>query len=779
MSILVAFLFLGVYPQSGVADVSVSVGVFIVDGSRYKTIGDAYAACTTAGYNRCEIWDYNLVAANGGAGEVMDALPWLPNGSGTPFYLHLGPGTLKICDTLSVCTAGLTFVIPKLSRVVGAGRTSDTQVGGTVIQAGAAFLTTGTNTLVRIGDTPSDNSFGVLLSQVTVDCNYKAGCTGIENSSAQEQSGIEHVNVINYATRGIYVHGSNAQNSHYTDVEVNGCLNTSICIIASTTVPFEIDNVPSLRPISGITVNPVNTTVDAIGAATCSGGVASLGVSGSTFTSGQYVSVSQVSVNGYNGVYQLTSGTGASVLKYSLACPGSGSGGSAALVPTYDVLLCSGSTCNDHSVINPTPVTFVGAHFEHGQYGVDVLGAGATLDLIGGSCPNSNGYSDVATCLRFESTIKSGHIENFYPGPATTAAFEDDTASPTFTTTDQYIQLYDVGAVSSVSGNRTRHCSEGDCVDQVSSLVVNGGSGGGAVTMTAPSSGTGTVGLPAASGTFAVSASPPLLLNSTTGALSVTCAAGQLLGGATPACTPTPTLGVGGSTNGTLTLASTGGAGGTISLSPASATSGFTITLPAASGVAAVSASAPLALSSAGAISVSGAAGQVPNGATGAFTATPTLGGGGTPGTLSLGNSGSGVVTLSAGTGTSAATLTLLDVTDTVALIGQVQTFTAQQSFNNGFLTSNVGLGTNSAHINTHAANKDVSGSCAMSSGACTAISFASTYASTPSCVCSWDGIGTLTGVIKCTHSTTSITPSSTVGTDTASVSYHCIGNPN
>lgn len=48
--------------------------------------------------------------------------------------------------------------------------------------------------------------------------------------------------------------------------------------------------------------------------------------------------------------------------------------------------------------------------------------------------------------------------------------------------------------------------------------------------------------------------------------------------------TATPTLGVGGTTNGTLTLASTGGVSGEITLSPASATSAYTATLPANTG---------------------------------------------------------------------------------------------------------------------------------------------------------------------------------------------------
>jgi hypothetical protein len=486
------------YPRSGRADVSISVGVFIVDGFRYKTIGDAYSACTTAAYTRCEIWDYNLIVANSGNGEVMDSLPWDKNGSGTPIDLRLGPGTLKICNACTVPNQ-FTFVVPRLSHVTGVGRTSSGVVGGTVIQAGTNFSN---GTLVQIGDgNGSSPSFGSMLSNVTVDCNYVASCIGIENFNGQEQSGLEHVNVVNYATKGLYIHSANAQNSHYTDVEVNGCLISGACIMTSATVPLEIDNVPALRPIEGITVNPVNIrTLNPLGTATYVSPNAEIAVTSSSFVAGNWVSIANVGVNGYNGTYQLTTGTNSSKLVYPVPGPlGSSSGGTASLVPTYDVFICSGaSPCTD-TTPNPTPVTFVGAHFEHGQYGIDAHGASTMLDLIGGSCPNTSGYSDVATCVRLENPIRSAHIENVYPGPATVAMLVDDNFS--YTTNDQYIQLYDIGSLGS---NRTRHCSEPDCSDQVTSLVVYGG--GGTATIQGPGSGTPTLTLPASTGTFVTSA---------------------------------------------------------------------------------------------------------------------------------------------------------------------------------------------------------------------------------------------------------------------------------
>ncbi len=68
-------------------------------------------------------------------------------------------------------------------------------------------------------------------------------------------------------------------------------------------------------------------------------------------------------------------------------------------------------------------------------------------------------------------------------------------------------------------------------------------------------------------------------------------------------------------------------------------------------GSSGLSGTAPVAISAAGAISITGAAGQVLAGAGPAFTATPTLGASGTLGSLAFGNATSGLLTLATATG--------------------------------------------------------------------------------------------------------------------------------
>lgn len=140
------------------------------------------------------------------------------------------------------------------------------------------------------------------------------------------------------------------------------------------------------------------------------------------------------------------------------------------------------------------------------------------------------------------------------------------------------------------------------------------------------------------------------------------------------------TLGQSSSTIGQLLLA--GNTSGTVTLTPQATAGTPTITLGNTSGTVAAVATAPLAISSTtGTISITGAAGQVLAGVSPAFTATPTLGASGTPGTLAFGNATSGTVTLGTVTGAlGAVTASLPANTGTIAELNLAQTWTAAQT---------------------------------------------------------------------------------------------------
>ena len=68
-------------------------------------------------------------------------------------------------------------------------------------------------------------------------------------------------------------------------------------------------------------------------------------------------------------------------------------------------------------------------------------------------------------------------------------------------------------------------------------------------------------------------------------------------------------------------------------------------------------------------------------------------------------------------------------------------------------------------------------GHCTMARGTCRAQSLSTTYRTVPNCICTWSGTGTLTGLLKCPSTKSTIAPASTVGTDSAVVNLLCLGN--
>lgn len=126
------------------------------------------------------------------------------------------------------------------------------------------------------------------------------------------------------------------------------------------------------------------------------------------------------------------------------------------------------------------------------------------------------------------------------------------------------------------------------------SLGFAGASGGTATVRAQATAGTPTLLLPTASGTIPSTVSAPLALNATTGGLSITGLAGGVLAGATPAFTTTPVLGA----SGTLGSLGFGNASsGIITVQPVAGALGtVTVSLPAAAGTIAVSATSPLVL---------------------------------------------------------------------------------------------------------------------------------------------------------------------------------------
>lgn len=177
-----------------------------------------------------------------------------------------------------------------------------------------------------------------------------------------------------------------------------------------------------------------------------------------------------------------------------------------------------------------------------------------------------------------------------------------------------------------------------------------GGITSGTATITPQATaGSPTLTLPNASGTFAVNASAPLVLSATTGALtcptcstssgggavtgvapvavsaagavSITGVDGAVLTGSGPSFSQTPTLGTAGASAGSLAFANATSGSVTVQ-TVAGALGSRTISLPAASGTVAVSATAPITLSAAGDIGITSPLPLTNGGSAAALTAS-------------------------------------------------------------------------------------------------------------------------------------------------------------
>jgi hypothetical protein len=230
-----------------------------------------------------------------------------------------------------------------------------------------------------------------------------------------------------------------------------------------------------------------------------------------------------------------------------------------------------------------------GANLAYGILGLAAGGSGANMTASNGGIVYSN-----ATTLGILSGTATAR-QMLQSGLSTTPAWST-TTWPATTTINRILfssAANTIGEISTVNGGIVNANSSGVPALTVTPVLgVPGASTGtlgfggitsGTVTITPQAAaGTPTLTLPNASGTFAVSASAPLALSATTGALTITGAAGQVLAGATPAFTATPELGANGGTGGQITL--NGSTSGAAIIKVAAAAGTVTFQLPATNG---------------------------------------------------------------------------------------------------------------------------------------------------------------------------------------------------
>lgn len=121
-----------------------------------------------------------------------------------PFSGAHSNGVLKLGFASFQTTA--SWVVPSSFswRIEGGGRKSESNTPNTTIQAASTFPVS--TPVIRLGN--GTTAYGQAISNLTVDCNGKSGTTGIYSTDIQEQSGVDHVSILNCPNRGIWMNGS-------------------------------------------------------------------------------------------------------------------------------------------------------------------------------------------------------------------------------------------------------------------------------------------------------------------------------------------------------------------------------------------------------------------------------------------------------------------------------------------------------------------------------------------------------------------------------------------
>lgn len=184
--------------------------------------------CSTAPANDACGWIAAAIHALPSTGGIVDGSGFVGTQtcSVNPFNSPVSNGALLLGFANFQTTAEWEIPSPFAWRIIGWGRKPDnTNFLNTTIQAVAKSFPENTP-VVRLGN--GSTAYGQSISNLTVDCNGVVGTTGIYSSDIQEQSGIEHVTVLNCPNRGVWMNGSGtdgtgpffAQNYSVSDIYV-------------------------------------------------------------------------------------------------------------------------------------------------------------------------------------------------------------------------------------------------------------------------------------------------------------------------------------------------------------------------------------------------------------------------------------------------------------------------------------------------------------------------------------------------------------------------------
>ena len=500
-------------------------------------------------------------------------------------------------------------------------------------QTGHSFTVGFPGVLVQWGDTCNtdmQDSFGALIYNLTVDLSCNVGSLGVMNSTAQEESAIDEVGIRNFDTIGFWMSSIRSSNSWVGKLNVIPNNAGFSCLTAST-IPVLIANTGSPRQTGGYTINGLNgTTYNANGATfTHTTGVisgltgvntaliaANLGPNGSP----TYVYINNVSAD-WNGPWIVTASTSTSITvtaSKATTDPTGGATSTVQIIPTYGLVAVGGTAAANYYAPDTSSggqaLEMSGVHFQHVGVGLQVDASSA--EALKAS--DVSGSSDVNTVVNTanSSSLRDITIENMNGAGSLNTIVDNVNA---VTKTNQYWGHYSLGTqpggtaggafwefahpvsmieVALTGNNVTTHCIStrdvfwADSTAHRLKVCDNGGTAAQLVQ----------------SGVDIGTSDQVLAVNGTT--VNTNSAAGQVINttaSAVSSWTATPTLGVAGTTAGTLTLTNsaagegslimTGHTSGTVTVKAQAAAGTPAILWPNTSGTVATTGTAPVTVS--------------------------------------------------------------------------------------------------------------------------------------------------------------------------------------
>jgi len=160
------------------------------------------------------------VDARGFTGSwTCESSPFTPSGTSL-----LPNGVLLLGN--AIITTSTTWYVPSHTSLIGIGGGNTTVGSGygvnTVIRAGNSFPTNSPILQMGASATKGGPWFGIIIRNLTVDCNAQTGCIGIFNNEAEENSMVDQVQIWDAPSYGLHVSAANANDASHPGATNSG-----------------------------------------------------------------------------------------------------------------------------------------------------------------------------------------------------------------------------------------------------------------------------------------------------------------------------------------------------------------------------------------------------------------------------------------------------------------------------------------------------------------------------------------------------------------------------